>query len=442
MDIKELRAAYKTAFDAAQAALTAGEFDADKAQELTDKAKALKGRIDAFDALMPPPEPENKALVTVVADEEDKAKAAKTWGFGEFARALALNPDSVRAYQSTSEPGYYNLTEAVGQKAIGSLASARQKAITGLSETVPADGGFLVQTDWGGALMDRVYADGQIMSLVNTTPISANANGIVFYASAESNRTDGNRWGGMLAYWVAEGGEKTISHQTYRRIELQLNKLVVRVPATDELLQDTTALGAEIQRIGASEIRFLTEEAIVNGTGAGQPLGIMASPALITQAAEAGQAAATIVSENILNMWSRRWVGYTDYVWLIDQSVLPQLYQMNLGVGTGGALTFMPPGGLSQAPYGQMMGRPLIPTEHNAVLGTTGDIILWSPSSYRAIEKGGIQTASSIHVRWVYDETEFRMVFRYDGQPEWALPLTPHSGGATQGPMVVLATRS
>jgi len=390
-------------------------------------------------------EPEQKSGIVVTADEEDKKKAVKTWTFGEFAAAVALNPDSVRAYRSKLEPDHYDVTEAVGQKAIGSLTQARinhRKAITGLSETVPADGGFLVQTDWGGALMDRVYADGELLRLVVTTPISGNSNGIVFYALNESSRADGSRWGGVRGYWVAEGGEKTISHQTYRRIELALNKVVARVPATDELLQDTTALESEIQRIAPAELRFLVEQAIVAGTGAGQPLGILTSPALITQAAEAGQAAATIVSQNIINMWSRRWVGYRDYVWLIDQSCEPQLMQMNLGVGTAGGLTYMPPGGLSVAPYATLMGRPVIPTEHNSVLGTVGDIILWSPSSYRMIEKGGVQSASSIHVRWVYDETEFRFVFRCDGQPEAALPLTPHSGGPTQGPMVVLATRS
>jgi HK97 family phage major capsid protein len=208
------------------------------------------------------------------------------------------------------------------------------------------------------------------------------------------------------------------------------------------LLQDTTALASELSRIAPMELRFGVEDSIVNGTGAGQFTGIMASPALITQPAEAAQPAATILSENIINMWSRRWVGYNDYVWLIDQSCEPQLMEMELGVGTGGVLTYMPPGGLSQAGYGSLFGRPVIPTEYNAVLGTTGDIILWSPSSYRMIEKGSIQSASSIHVRWAYDETEFRFVLRTMGQPEWNLPLTPNSGGATQGPMVVLATRS
>jgi HK97 family phage major capsid protein len=450
MTIQELRAAYKKAFADAKAALEAEPFDADEATKLNDEAKALHRRIKDWEELTanePKKEPK-KGLVAVVADEEDKKKAVKQWGMGEFLHAVAMAPDSIRAYQSDTEPGHYDLSKALGFKAIGSLPSARDKvrkakAITGLSESVPADGGFLVQTDWGGALMERVYAVGQILQRVNINPISANANGITYYGYNETSRVDGSRRGGIRFYWLSEGAEKTISHQTYRKIELQLNKAIVRVPATDELLQDTVALESEIMRLAPEEIAFGVEAAIVNvGTGAGQPLSVLNSPALVSVPAETGQAAATIVSENVINMWARRWAGYRDYVWLINQDVTPQLLQMNLGVGTGGQLTYMPAGGLSGLPYGTLMGRPVLEVEYCPTLGTVGDIILWAPQSYRAIDKGGVQSASSIHVRWEFDETEFRFVYRVDGQPEVQAALTPYQGTNTQSPMVVLATRS
>jgi HK97 family phage major capsid protein len=90
---------------------------------------------------------------------------------------------------------------------------------------------------------------------------------------------------------------------------------------------------------------------------------------------------------------------------MINQDVTPQLIQMNLGVGTGGQLTYMPPGGLSQTPYGSLFGAPVIEIEQCPTLGTVGDIALCAWSEYQAIEKGGIQTASSIHVRFIFDET-------------------------------------
>ncbi len=45
-------------------------------------------------------------------------------------------------------------------------------------------------------------------------------------------------------------------------------------------------------------------------------------------------------------------------------------------------------------------------------------------------EKGGIEAAMSIHVKFVYDESVFRFVLRVDGQPERASALTPYKGGA------------
>jgi HK97 family phage major capsid protein len=272
--------------------------------------------------------------------------------------------------------------------------------------------------------------------------ISANSNGMTFNADAETARTAGNRRGGVRYYWAAEGAEKTDSHPTFRQIELSLNKIIGLVYATDELLQDAQALQGYIMSVLPEELTVGVENAIYNGTGAGQPLGILGAPCLVTQAAEAGQAAATIVSENIINMWSRRWVGARDYVWCINQDVGPQLHQLNLGVGTGGQLTWMPPGGLSGAPYGTLLGRPVLELEQCPTLGTVGDIALCAWSEYLMIEKGGMQSASSIHVRFIFDETVFRFVYRCDGQPAWNLPLTPMNSTVTQGPFVVLASRT
>jgi HK97 family phage major capsid protein len=376
----------------------------------------------------------------VTADETDKKAAAKSWTMGEFLQGVAHGSRDVQPYRSGDEPGSYDFGKALGQKAVSSLTAS--KAISGMSETVPADGGLLVGTDQNNSIMGRVYAGGEIIQRVTMTGISANSNGMTFIANAETSRADGSRWGGARYYWAAEGAEKTASAPTFRRVSLELNKIIGLVYATDELLQDAGALEGYILDVLPQELRFGVQEAFYNGTGAGQPLGILNAPCLVTQAAEAGQAAATIVSENILNMWSRRWIGASGYVWMINQDILPQLWQMNLGVGTGGMLTFMPAGGLSGLPYSSLMGAPVIEIEQAQTLGTVGDIALCAWSEYQAIEKGGVQQASSIHVRFIYDETVFRFVYRVDGQPKWNLPLTPYNSTVTQGPFVVLASRT
>jgi HK97 family phage major capsid protein len=213
--------------------------------------------------------------------------------------------------------------------------------------------------------------------------------------------------------------------------------------ATDELLQDSVLVGQVIGEAARNELTFLSEDAIFNGTGVGMPLGILNSPALISQAKEAGQAAATVVAENIINMWSRRW-AHGNYAWFINQEVEPQLHQMALPVGVGGALVYMPPGGLSASPYGSLYGRPVIVTEYNSAVGTVGDIVLADMSQYFLATKGGIQEAMSIHVHFIYDESVFRFVMRVDGQPSWSSALTPFkaTAGRTVSPFVALAVRA
>jgi len=81
--------------------------------------------------------------------------------------------------------------------------------------------------------------------------------------------------------------------------------------------------------------------------------------------------------------------------------------------------------------------------ESSATLGTVGDIILADLREYQGIEKGGIQSASSIHVRFLEGETCYRFIYRVDGQPAWNAPLTPFKGASnTVSPFVALATRA
>ena len=170
----------------------------------------------------------------------------------------------------------------------------------------------------------------------------------------------------------------------------------------------------------------------------------MASPALVTVAKEAGQPAATLQPENIIKMWSRCYNrSRLNSVWFINQDIEPQLFTLAIQVGTGGGTVYMPPGGLSSQPYGTLFGRPVIPIEQCATLGTTGDIVLADMSQYLLIDKGGVQSASSIHVRFVNDESVFRFVYRVDGQPIWHSPLTPYKGSSnTVSPFITLATRA
>ena len=316
------------------------------------------------------------------------------------------------------------------------------RAPTGAGEVDPTGGGFLVQVDFAAAIFMLAHDLGRLIGQVNKIPISANANGIKIPGIDETSRATGSRWGGVASYWVGEGTAVTPSRPKFRIIEFDLKKLMSVMYTTDEMLQDSTALTSIAAQAFSEEVMFMTEDAIFEGTGAGQPLGIMHSGARITVAKEAGQTAGTIVKENVDKMWARMWArSMTNGIWYINQDIMPQLMQMNQAVGVGGQVVYLPPGGLSGVPYSTLYGREVVWTEYAAALGTEGDIMLADLSQYTLVDKNGIQAATSMHVAFLTDEMVFRITYRVDGKPMWTVPITPFKG-LTKSPFVTLATRA
>jgi len=310
------------------------------------------------------------------------------------------------------------------------------KTASGLSEGV--EGAFLLQPDFVQEIMSHAYDSGQILSRTRKMPTSKQS--VKIPLVAETSRVAGSRWGGVQAYWLAEAGEKTVSKPAFENLVLELKKLIGLCYMTDEMMQDLPFLESFIGEVFTEEFTFQLEEAIINGTGGGQPLGILQSPALVTVAKESSQTADTVVYANIVKMWSRLHArSRANAVWLINQDVEPQLYSMTIGTNVP---AYLPANGLSGTPYATLFGRPVIPTEHNATLGDVGDVILADFNEYVTIDAGAMKYDTSIHVRFVYDETALRFVYRFDGAPLWKSALTPAKGSNTISPYVTLAARA
>jgi len=393
----------------------------------------------------PAPDPRIDQLVSVVGELAQTVKTLaegpiKSTGFqvvaDEADRALAGNP-----FKSLGDQ-----LVAVKRHAQGYDGDVRLKALkaTGASEGVGSDGGFLLQPTFTDTLLMPMHDTAPFSARVRRLPVGANSNSGVLYGVDETSRANGSRWGGILGYRVAEGGTITASRPTFKQINWRLKKYAVLVYATDELLADAPQLQAVIQQGASEELAFMVNDDIVNGLGATGAYGFLNSNALVSVSKETGQAAATIVYQNIVKMWARLYPrAKANAVWYINTDVTPQLASMSLAVGTGGVPVYMPAGGLSASPYGTLYGRPVIETEFNATLGTVGDIVLADMSEYLFWEKGGTEAASSIHVQFLTDETVFRFTYRAEGQPAWQTVLTPYKGGSnTQSPFVALATRS
>jgi HK97 family phage major capsid protein len=341
--------------------------------------------------------------------------------------------DQLLAVMKSSKPG----------SPIDNRLLAVQNA-SGLNESSPSEGGFLVQKDFSEEIARNVFETGVLIPRCKKAIISANSNGMKINGIDENSRANGSRWGGVQAYWADEAATVTASKPKFRQIELSLNKLFALYYATEEMLQDAAALSSICSQAFTEEIQFKTDDAIISGTGAGQPLGILKSGALVTQAKEAGQANDTVIYENVSNMWSRMFAkSRQNSVWLINQELEPQLESMYLAIGTGGIPVYMPANGISGSPYATLKSRPVIPIEQCSAIGDVGDIILADFGQYLLADKNGMQMASSMHILFLYDEMAFRITYRVDGQPMRSSPITPYKGTAdrTLSSFITLAAR-
>jgi len=311
----------------------------------------------------------------------------------------------------------------------------------GMNEGVGAQGGFLVFPEFSKQLLMQTYETGILTKDCWKVPISSNR--LIMNAVDETSRVSGSRSGGLCTYWLCEAGTKLASKPKLRQIDLKLNKHIGAYYATDELLEDALALEAIVSKLFADEFGWRIDNAIVNGTGAGMPLGILNGGGLVTRAAEALQPAATVVAENIMGMWNLMPAkNRVKAKWYINQDVEPQLMQMFIPAGLGGLPVYLPAGGFVSAPHGVLLGRPVEPIEQCSALGAVGDIIFADMSQYILVEKAaGIQAASSIHVAFMTDEQVFRFVLRIDGQPLWNSGVLAADGVTTRSPYVALAAR-
>lgn len=316
-------------------------------------------------------------------------------------------------------------------------------ATTYANESTGADGGFLVPPQYSTEIMSVIEAQESLLARCRQIPVT----GSEFKFPASEATAHGTT--GVQAYWDSEADTINQTKPVFQNRSIKLDRLTALCPVTEESLEDASAIGAWVQMEAGEKMAFKVSDAILNGTGAGQPLGIVAAPGTVSVAKETSQVAATIVAENVLKMWSRMPArNRANAVWLVHSDCEVQLPQLNFKIknvaGTenvGGLPVYLPPTGLSQSPYGTLLGRPVVTVESCAALGTVGDFNLADMSQYIAIVKGAVKADQSMHFYFDQNMRAFRFVMRMGGQPWLSAAISRKNGSSTQSHFVTLATR-
>lgn len=306
-----------------------------------------------------------------------------------------------------------------------------------------ADGGFAVPPDYRNRIVDlSMFSEDSLFSRTDNSATNSN--------SVTLPKDETTPWGnsGVRVYSRAEAQQMNQSKPVLGDMTVKLHELYAFVPVTDELLDDAPQLENHLTTKAGEAIQFKLNDWILNGTGVGQMLGILNSPSLVTVAAEGSQVADTIHGDNILKMWARMPAAVRSRaVWLINQDAETQVMKLGSvvttasGTAVGGMPMYMPPGGFSAAPYGTLLGRPVITTEACAQLGDVGDIVFSFLGGYFAPYKGGVKSDVSIHLFFDQGVTAFRWTLRVGGQPWLSAPIQRKSGSNTLSHNVALVAR-
>lgn len=377
----------------------------------TNDAIAREQALDDAERTMILPD---SAIITGGAPriEDDPKRGFKS--YGEFCRAVA----NVSMHRGMDD-----------RLKIGAAAPS-----TYGSEGTGADGGFAVPPEYAREIWGLSIEQGSYVPLTDNMVIGGNS---IVFPSDETTP-----WGtdGVRAYWEGEAEAATATKPKISPNTMRLKKLMALVPMSDELMQDSSALPAYLARKTAESIRYKTNEAIINGTGAGQPLGIATSAALVVQAKETAQTAVTINATNIAKMFGRLQRVGGNLRWLIHPDAFNQLVVMTI---SNQPIWTSPQSGMKEAPNGFLLGIPVEFSENCQTLGTQGDIYLVDFKGYRTITKAsGIETATSIHLYFDAGATAFRATYRIDGQPTVKAAVSPAKGSSTRSPYVTLAVRA
>lgn len=324
------------------------------------------------------------------------------------------------------------------------LAEKRAAGTGGMVAAVGQDGGYLLQGETAMDMIQNGFNNSAVLSKAANRDLGT-AQFVELVGIDETSRANGSRQGGIRVYTDAELALLTQSKTKFDKIRLEPKRLTGMYFASDEILTNAPMLQGEMSELFTQEFAFKGQDIAINGSGAGEGLGVMKSACLVTVAKETGQAADTILFENLVKMKARlRLRNRASMVWLANQDVEPQLYQLSLPVGTGGSVMpiYLPAQNQDAGIAGTLLGVPIIFVEQCSTLGDLGDIILGDWSMYYAANKGGIESASSMHLKFDHNQTAFRFVTWFDGQPRMKAALTPYKGSNTVSPFVALAERA
>lgn len=306
----------------------------------------------------------------------------------------------------------------------------KKAAGDGLVVSSDQDGGYLIFSA-ASQMMNLIALENAVIR-PKCNKVTMNTQILSIPYLRETTHATGTVYGGISILFDDENADTgTGTKPAFGKLEFKLKKMTAMGYASEEWIKwSPISLGSWlIPRFGEA-MGWKEDVVFIGGKGGAQPLGVLNSLAKINVAFATNQDSGTFVMENTTAMYARlRELKAGSVVWLMNRSVFPQLPMLNIESGTASAPVFT--SSILGAPGMSLWGYPIVYTEKVPALGTSGCVVLTDLSDYCvADDQSGPQVAQSIHLKFDFGQTAFRITKYIDGMNQTTTALTPLNGSS------------
>lgn len=281
-----------------------------------------------------------------------------------------------------------------------------------LDESTGATGSYLVPEIFRSELLSIGAESAVVRPRATVIPMGAPSLSVPALDVEIAPTTAGTTqfFGGVRAYWTEVGTTKTETEPTFRQIKLAVHELAGYSLIANALLADSVvSLEPLLRMLFGGAISWYEDFAYLQGSGAGEPQGVLNSNALLTTTRTTANQVALADTADMLSKLLPSSMGRA--VWIAHISVLDQLVQF-----ADSSNIIWIPNAVEALPM-RLHGRPVIFTEKVPQLGNRADLGIYDFAYYLIGDRRDLEINSSEHYAFVDNQTTWRFSMRVDGQP-------------------------
>jgi HK97 family phage major capsid protein len=215
-------------------------------------------------------------------------------------------------------------------------------------------------------------------------------------------QSDSNEFGGMSWTWTTEAAEKGETEPTFSQLEIPTYELSGYTEVSERALsRSAISIEALLMMLVKAGMRFTVDNAVMNGNGTTQPLGIVNTAGIRTVAR---QTSGTVGDRDLVNLKHAVKAAHRGGARYILEDDVEEVLEE--ATDTFGRPLFR--ASTANGAYDRLVGYPYHVSENSPELGQTGDVMFGNPKWYILAMEEEVTIAKSTHYRFRNNVVAFK----------------------------------